>query len=78
MNPQCSILVADDDGDIRELLRILLSKEGYRVLEAADGREANPVTVCIAEEDINVPVIACKININLILLAGCYREEGRS
>ena len=40
MNPQCSILVADDDGDIRELLRILLSKEGYRVLEAADGREA--------------------------------------
>ena len=40
MNTPCSILVADDDGDIRELLRILLSKEGYRVLEAADGREA--------------------------------------
>lgn len=34
------ILVADDDTDIRTLLRILLEKEGYRVAEAADGREA--------------------------------------
>ena len=34
------ILIADDDRDIRDLLRILLSKEGYDVLEAEDGREA--------------------------------------
>ena len=34
------ILIADDDGDIRHLLRILLEKEGYRVLEAADGAAA--------------------------------------
>ena len=34
------ILVADDDPDIRSLLRILLEKEGYRIIEAADGREA--------------------------------------
>lgn len=31
------ILVADDEADIRALLRILLEKDGYRVLEAADG-----------------------------------------
>ena len=34
------ILVADDEADIRALLRILLEKDGYRVLEAADGLEA--------------------------------------
>ncbi len=34
------ILVADDEADIRALLRILLEKDGYRVLEAADGIEA--------------------------------------
>ena len=34
------ILVADDEADIRALLRILREKDGYRVLEAADGLEA--------------------------------------
>ena len=34
------ILVADDEADIRALLRILLEKDGYRILEAADGIEA--------------------------------------
>ena len=34
------ILIADDDRDIRDLMRILLEKEGYGVLEAADGQAA--------------------------------------
>lgn len=34
------ILVVDDEPDIRALLRILLEKEGWRVAEAADGKEA--------------------------------------
>ena len=34
------ILIVDDDADIRYLLRILLSKEGYRTTEAADGNAA--------------------------------------
>ncbi len=34
------ILIVDDDPDIRELLRLLLSREGYSPIEAADGREA--------------------------------------
>jgi signal transduction histidine kinase/CheY-like chemotaxis protein len=34
------ILVADDDADLRQLLRRLLEKEGYRVAEAATGKAA--------------------------------------
>ena len=34
------ILVADDEEEIRELLRLYLEKEGYEVLEAGDGEEA--------------------------------------
>ncbi|WP_151733998.1 response regulator transcription factor ['Paenibacillus yunnanensis' Narsing Rao et al. 2020] len=34
------ILVADDDAHIRTLLRHVLTREGYTVMEAGDGREA--------------------------------------
>lgn len=34
------ILVVDDDSEIREVLRLLLTGEGYQVLKAADGAEA--------------------------------------
>ncbi|HSN04989.1 MAG TPA: response regulator, partial [Nitrospira sp.] len=34
-----TILVIDDEESIRGLLRDILSKAGYRVLEASDGRE---------------------------------------
>ena len=44
------ILVADDEPDIRSLLRILLEKEGYRVIEANDGREAIKATEDHADE----------------------------
>ncbi len=33
------ILVADDNAEIREILRILLSNEGYEIIEAKDGNE---------------------------------------
>ena len=39
MSPS-TILVCDDEPDIRELLRELLGRTGYEVLEAADGQEA--------------------------------------
>lgn len=34
------ILVADDETEIRDVLRLYLEKEGYEVVEAADGLEA--------------------------------------
>jgi two-component system OmpR family response regulator len=34
------LLIVDDDPHIRELVRIFLSREGYEIAEAADGREA--------------------------------------
>ena len=34
------ILIAEDDADIRSLLRLYLEGEGMRVLEAADGNTA--------------------------------------
>jgi DNA-binding response OmpR family regulator len=34
------ILIADDDDGLRHLLRLVLRREGYEVIEAADGTEA--------------------------------------
>ena len=34
------ILIAEDDADIRGLLKLYLEGEGLRVLEAADGTDA--------------------------------------
>ena len=34
------ILIADDDDDLRQLLRLMLSREGFEVIEAANGTEA--------------------------------------
>ncbi len=34
------ILIADDEAEIRDVLRLYLEKEGYEVLEAEDGSEA--------------------------------------
>src|SRR5262245_19282124 len=39
------ILVADDDGDVRELVVFRLERAGYRVVTAADGQEAVEVAL---------------------------------
>ena len=49
------ILVADDEKEIRELLRLYLENSGYLVLEAEDGQQAlelfrsEPVDLCILD-----------------------------
>ncbi len=35
------ILIADDEAEIRDVLRLYLEKEGYEIIEAADGLEAD-------------------------------------
>lgn len=41
-----TILIADDNEDLRGMLRHLLESQAYDVLEAADGREAAERAVC--------------------------------
>jgi DNA-binding response OmpR family regulator len=38
--PRATVLVVDDDADIRNLLRLYLEREGHRAVEAADGTAA--------------------------------------
>jgi len=40
MNQQTSILMADDEPKMRELVRLYLEKEGFKVSEAGNGQEA--------------------------------------
>lgn len=49
-----TILIADDEPEIRDLLKLYLEKDGYRVLEAGDGREAFSV---FKNNDIDLAVI---------------------
>jgi CheY-like chemotaxis protein len=35
-----TILVVDDESEIRDLIEILLENEGYRIIKAANGKEA--------------------------------------
>ena len=55
------ILVVDDEPDIRELLRFYLEKEGYKMLEASNGKQALQVFendyVDLAVVDVMMPVM---------------------
>lgn len=56
-----TILVADDDANIRELVCLFLRNEGYNTAEAADGKEALTVYASTAVDlvvlDIMMPVM---------------------
>ncbi len=59
MNTRVSILIADDDPTIRNLLRVHFTKEGYSILEASQGRQAlelaergNPALIFL---DVDMP-----------------------
>lgn len=61
MNEQQTILIADDDDEIREVIRILLENEGYHVREALNGKDAldkmtNEVALIIL--DVMMPVFS--------------------
>lgn len=49
-----TILIVDDDPNIRELLRFYLQKENYSTLEAADGKEAIDI---MEEEQVHLALV---------------------
>jgi DNA-binding response OmpR family regulator len=57
--PQVQLLLAEDDEDLRGLVATTLRREGYEVLEAADGAEALELAdrhePALALLDINMP-----------------------
>lgn len=58
-----TVLVVDDDPDIRETLSEILSDEGYRVDSASDGREALEYLLshpppCVILLDLMMPVMS--------------------
>jgi CheY-like chemotaxis protein len=58
---QKTILVAEDSADTRAVLRRVLDFKGYRVVEAADGREAVELALSECPDlvmmDLNMPVM---------------------
>jgi DNA-binding NtrC family response regulator len=71
------VLVVDDDGQIRLLVRTLLSKQGFETIEASDGCSAFVTTRKINGEisllltDINMPGSL----VNGVELAGAVKSE---
>jgi CheY-like chemotaxis protein len=56
-----TILVADDDDGLRSLLTSVLRREGYDVLEAADGIR---VVRLLAEQDVDALLLDVKLGID--------------
>ena len=62
---QGGILVVDDDPDIRKLIRLILEKDGYDILDAENGQEAmdlirsgeNPMVIDTIISDLSMPKV---------------------
>ena len=61
MSQDKSILIVEDDRDLRESIVVFLEGEGYRVIEAEDGKEAlrclQSTDVCLILLDLFMPVM---------------------
>ena len=57
-----TILIAEDDADIRAVLRLYLESEGYTVLEAPDGERALQVALVQSPDAAILDVMMPKMN----------------
>ena len=79
------ILIADDEERMRRLVGDFLRREGFQILEAADGREALEVfekepDICLVILDVMMPVYdggRCAGNSPEIHGAGYYADRLR-
>jgi DNA-binding response OmpR family regulator len=70
MDPRQTVLVADDDPDIQNLVVLRLERSGYRVLRASDGQEALDLALSelpdLAGLDITMPKLdGCEVTRSL-------------
>jgi len=84
------ILVADDDGHVRDLIRQVLETDGYAVLTAADGEQALqvsrafPTTIHLLLSDVLMPklggmalceqILLERPAMNVLLLSGTVEQ----
>jgi CheY-like chemotaxis protein len=59
---RCTVLVVEDDAEVRELLRIALAADGYEVATVDNGREAmhylrSHADACIILLDLALPIM---------------------
>jgi CheY-like chemotaxis protein len=60
------VLVADDDGDLREIVAETLRADGYEVTEARDGSELLELLERAAEEDTRPDIIVTDVKMPLL------------
>jgi DNA-binding response OmpR family regulator len=61
MTDRGTILVADDSDSLRSLLESILSREGYRVVEAEDGTGAMRV---FSEEEVDAVLLDVRLGVD--------------
>ena len=59
---RCSVLIVDDDAELREMVRVALTADSYRTAAAANGREAldylrSTTDTCVILLNLMMPVM---------------------
>ncbi len=63
------VLVVDDEGDIRELLRATLARAGCALLFAGSGQEA----LAVARRELPAVILLCWLAVHLRVQLKCIR-----
>ena len=80
---RCGILVVDDDAEIRELLRVALSADGYMVDGVPNGREAlhylrSHADICIVILDLMLPVMDGTAFRAVVVMSAAFDADRRA